>query len=792
MIKKKTDFCNLAIEYGFQILIEKPTRVTKDTESCIDNFLINFESENLFSDVNEKINLSDHYAIELNVPSINKEPNSFEPNYYRPYTHKNIQRAKLLINDVKLRTPTEATEVDAEFQSFAKKIEIIHNESCPPRVVKPNSKQWITPGLKNSAKFKNTLRSWIKLNHSTVLMKFYTSYVKIYRKILRKAKQLHTENIISKSSNPNKTTWRLVNNMTGKVKDSTISEIIIDGLPVTKNEILAEKFNAFFTTKVPKLLKETYKNNQKIANTLNFPKYKKNFSFHRVSESYISSTIKELKNSKSSTHSIVPMHFLKQVDEEISKPLLPIFDAIINTSYYPKELKKSTVIPLHKKGPKNLMSNYRPIALNDPINKIFEKILHKQITTFFTKNKLFHDNHHGFLPGKSTHTAIQNKLKILHNNFNNKLISVVLYCDLSAAFDTVNHDLLLKKLENYGFDAAALKLLASYLKDRLQAVLLKFPNNKTVRSLYEILVVGVPQGSILRPLLFLIYINDLTNIIPKELCSVIMFADDVSLIISGTNIHDIFVKLNTVFKLISEWFFNNFMILNLEKTSLMLFNCSKNIFNEKIISLNNKDLNIVDSQKFLGIFFEPDLKFQFQLSCLIKKLHSVTFKFKILRNTLSTKSLINLYHALFVSLIRYSIMYFNSMTQIDSLFKAQKKVLRTIFHLPRNTTCKNLFTDKKLLTVPSLYIYEVCLYVFTHLADFKTQSDVHKYNTRNKENLSSVHNESTFTQKSYINKGIHFFNKLPNEIKKLETISSFKHHLCAYLIPRCIYDIDEY
>lgn len=233
------------------------------------------------------------------------------------------------------------------------------------------------------------------------------------------------------------------------------------------------------------------------------------------------------------------------------------------------------------------------------------------------------------------------------------------------------------------------------------------------------------------------------------------------------------------------------MIPNFDKTKLMLYNCSKNIFNEESVLCNGKHLTVSYSEKLLGVIFEPNLKFNDQLDYLSKNLRTVIYRFRILRNSISIKAQISIYHSLFMSLVRYSLMYFTVGTHIISIFKIQKKIIRTIFNLPKNTSCKNLFSEKRLLTVPSLYIFQVCLYVYTHSSDFPKQSDVHHHNTRNKNKLSTISNESSTTHNSFLNTGIKLFNKIPDEIKKISTVNSFKHHLQEYLLDRCIYDIDE-
>ena len=332
------------------------------------------------------------------------------------------------------------------------------------------------------------------------------------------------------------------------------------------------------------------------------------FKFTLVSSEDVKKEIMNLNVKKSSSSKAIPATILKQSVHIY----LPFLTNCINHSFvankFPDELKLSEVIPLYKKLDPLKKENYRPVSLLPHVSKVFERIIYKQIMSYVTN--LLSDYITGF---RKSHGSQHCLVKMLENwkSALDKSESVcALFMDLSKAFDTINHDLLLAKLKAYGFSREALTLMCSYLKNRKQKVVI---NNSA--STTQTVIAGVPQGSIDGPLLFNLFINDLVLFI--EYTALGNYADDNNLSITGTNIENIKKLLLADFKTVIEWFSDNYMIINPDKCKYMCM--GKNSYDNDTLSLNEFNLKNSDHEIILGITIDRKLTFNKHIKNLCKK-----------------------------------------------------------------------------------------------------------------------------------------------------------------------------
>ena len=301
-----------------------------------------------------------------------------------------------------------------------------------------------------------------------------------------------------------------------------------------------------------------------------------------------------------------------------SPMLANIYNACIASGCFPNILKLAEVIPIYKAGPKNLCSNYRPISIISPFSKFFEKCLYNQLYNYFTKNKLLNNNQYGFVKHCSTSDAVIDAYNELLLNLNKKKTTLSIFLDLSKAFDCINHGILLKKLQKYGIRGEPLKLFQSYLTNRSQYTMV---NN--IPSDTNNITCGVPQGSTLGPLLFIIYVNDLPL---STKLKVRLFADDTNLTVSHHNSNDLEKAANDELKHISNWMKLNQLSINYKKTEYVIITNKKANLN---YSLKIDENNIRQSScvKYLGILIDSSLNWKAQIQKVCSKLASACWLF---------------------------------------------------------------------------------------------------------------------------------------------------------------------
>ena len=285
----------------------------------------------------------------------------------------------------------------------------------------------------------------------------------------------------------------------------------------------------------------------------------------------------------------------------IAPVLTNIFNACISTGYFPKVLKTAEVVPIFKKGERELCSNYRPISILNSFAKLFEKCLLDQLNNYFVSNNLISSNQYGFKKNCSTNEAVLNIYNKLLDNMDKKLITCSIFLDLRKAYDTINHTILIKKLEKYGIRGLPLQLLASYLTDRQQYTIVNQYKSKS-----RDVICGIPQGSTLGPLLCNIYINDL----PLASNSTInLFADDTNLTLSHSNVSTLQQNINDELVNVSNWFKVNKLSINFNKTEFMVVTTKQNKPELKV-SIDNNPIKQSHHIKYLGVLIDDNLNWK--------------------------------------------------------------------------------------------------------------------------------------------------------------------------------------
>lgn len=344
------------------------------------------------------------------------------------------------------------------------------------------------------------------------------------------------------------------------------------------------------------------------------------------------------------------------------------------------------------------------------------------------------------------------------------------FFDMSKAFDTICHRTLLTKLESIGFSPLAVALVKSYLDGRMQSVYFNNTFSEFKHNRY-----GVPQGSILGPILFIIYVNDLPSNITSGALNCFMYADDICLSVRSYFKDSIDISFNT--DMFVDWCNANSLSLNLDKTQ------------ELLISYDNKvDLQSV---KFLGIVLQSNLGWQSHINYIHPKVSKGVYMIRKLNCTVSTEVILHVYFAYIHTHLTYGTLLWANNHLCDSLFILQKQAVRLMCKAPPRAHCKELFIKLNILSVPCIYIFQCLMYARKNMEVFTLNSDAHCYNTRRCYNIHKLPCIFSKTLNSFKFTAIKLFNKLPFNFRQLR-LALFENKLKSFLLKTCFYSLDEF
>ena len=784
---KINNYLNNYLEHNFMPLITLPTRITHHSATLLDHIFIKnprkliqnkCSSGNLITDISD--HLSNFSLIDIKTQSIKERP------YRRSFTQKNIDKFNEdAASEPPLINQNDLTDANNSYSTFSKNYLKLFDKYFPyARMSRKTfkNKPHITKGIQVSIRHRNKLRKKFLNNPTDVNRAAWKKFRNKTSEVIKRAESLFYKSIINQQNNASKQLWKTFGKILNskKIKHNKIASIKVNGKVYTNPKLITETFNKFFSEVGGNLAKNFSDDLTEFKGYLSDSATHSMFLFN-TSVPEIIKIIKSLKNTNSTGYDDLSTKFIKLSSTLLAPVLVKLFNLSIQTGVYPDLLKVAKVIPIFKKGDSTSINNYRPISILSPINKIFEKIIYSRLINYIDKSNILYKYQYGFRKKHSTEHALIELVDQIKSSMSNKEMTCGIFIDLSKAFDTVNHQILLHKLEHYGIRGKALELFKSYLSNRKQYVQIDKCKSKTLP-----ISCGVPQGSVLGPLLFLLFINDLPKCCPDGKTR--LFADDTTIFFHSDNIDNIITTGKNIMIQLTNWFKANKLTLNAEKSSFTIFKSSKNAIPnlpDKIKFLN-QEINRTSHIKFLGVILDENLNWNHHINELCNKLKRLFHIFYNIRHLLCKENIKTIYYALIYSRIKYGISVYGQAcnAKLKRVQKLQNQLLKVLSGKKFRFPTDELHDEFELLTVKDITEQEILTFVHNFFSNnlpsvfngyFETLADNHNRNTRNGSNLLKIPRYSTNFAGSTIKiQGAKLWNKLDNSLKNIAKAKKFK------------------
>ena len=622
---------------------------------------------------------------------------------------------------------------------------------------KHKNNKWISFGIIRSIKTRDEMYLKFKrcnqqnVEYDTLKNNLHV-FNRILKKAVREAKIQYYDKLFEQHRSDIKKTWQTISDIICKsnTKRKTLDKIIVDSKVIKDKGEICDKFNDFFANIGPKLATQIKPISNKTYDTFLKKRLLMSFAFTLVAENDVLKHPSSLRTKNSAGIDGISVKLLKKISSALISPLTLIINQSLVTGIFPDKLKIAKVLPLFKKDDHTLMDNYHPISLLTSISKLFEKVVFSQLYDYFRNNDLYYDSQYGFLKNHSTEYAAMELTDKVLKDIDERNISLAIFMDLSKAFDTLDHSILMNKLAYYGIHGAALRWFTSYLTGRSQYVEID-----GVSSNILLLSTGVPQGSILGPLLFLIYMNDIPNC--TEHFNFILYADDTTLN-NTVQIPSLSpVDINNELAKVYDWLAVNKLSLNVRKTKYVIFHAMNKRIEGVIpnLEINGIPLERVQNFNFLGLVLNENMSWKPHIDLLANKLAKCAGVLNKLKRFLPIHILRTLYFSMVQSRLVYCILTWGF--DCYRLEKLQKRFARIISSSKYNAHSEPLFKVLDILKIEHLFSQSCLKFVYkfknSQLPKYflslqcVPRSSIHDHDTRNASQIDTVYTRTHMAAK---------------------------------------------
>lgn len=802
-----SNYQNLLAEQGLGRCIYGITREAMKNgihvKSCIDHIYVRTKSEVMSSIVHTHV--SDHYMIAMTLYTGGRKGEGISDE--KTSDHNKFQITRFEDNKIKtllmslnwdekigaLERSGEGT--DTLYNAVKNEFANIYNNSMKVterKVSKRTNKNWLTENIKRELKERDSaFKRW---KNTPTNANYRNEYTKIRNKVNRqiiKRKNEYASMEIERVKGSIRDTWIKVNDIIGRGSKNRSDELIVKSF--SKIYSFTEILNHFameFTQGVAQIVHDCnmklYNRKQESANYSMFIPSAKIKDIEKI--------IQNMSCNKAPGLDKIRALDIRNGKEGISHILTRLVNLSINEGITPNELKISIIKPIYKQGTRSEFSNYRPIAILATIEKILERYISVHLNKFLTKHNIINEQQYGFQRGRSTTTLLCKFTDFINSKLNSNKVVLALFIDYSKAFDTINHKTLLNELERNGIRGKLHKWFKNYLRDRQIQVKLENKLSDAMEVNY-----GVPQGSILGPTMYTIYVNTIFKCM--ENCEIFMFADDTAMLSVHRDAEEAQKNMQHDYNNLLKWSHDNGLKINYSKTKLLCITTSKRyvtgikIYSHTNDCLHERSYNTdtcrcplieeVREIKYLGMTIDNRLTWSAHTAKLCKSLRGCLFQFYKLQHCVNVEVLKKVYHALVQSIIRYGLSCYGNcsatnMSKIESINKrilkiiARKKQARNI-----NTEGNDVYKITHILPVKELYKYiNIVDNYYKEEYKFKLNSD-HQLRNEALRIPRSYNNYGEKQQKIEIPK---LLNTIPEGLRKLDTLHKVKREIKNWLL----------
>ena len=774
---EKNKLVQLTESFGLTQVIKEPTRITDQSATLIDHVYL---SDTLSSAKTEAfvldIGMSDHHPVMV-ILKADKRLKSGKHNQieYRDFKHMNNSA---FLQDLQL------TNWDDIFETYDPNIAVGHLQDTLIRLtdmhaptklkrVKTGSRpKWLTNEIPSCIHYRNKLKK-----RSNKLE--YTIARKRTKRLIKKAKEVHYKNLVNQNKHNPRNVWKLLRELKDPGKDKKPFQLKIDNITVTDPKTIANHFNSHFSN-IARISAGI-----RSPSIIGLPSNRSNFEdfvIPRISETKVSKMINDLSPNKASGLDNIGANILKTAATVINSQITRICNLSIDTGKFPDAWKQAKIKPLHKSGSREEAKNYRPVSILPIMSKILERHVHDNLTKYLDEKDILTRFQSGFRKHHSCQTTLTYITDKWYSAINNNQLVGAVFLDLSKAFDLVPHSTLLNKLQQFKCSSQALEWFHSYLSGRTQRVVVSSELSDSTS-----INLGVPQGSILGPLLFKIFIDDLQRL-PQN-SDADLYADDCTLTAVASTVSELQHKLNSDLKLIQIWCDINGMKINTTKTTCMLITtkqkraslgCSARL----TLSLHDKILQNVQTQKLLGVLIDNNLTWKDYANVVIRKLNSNLFVFNKLKVFLDKYSKLTFHNAYIKPHLNYCCNIWGKCPKASriAIDRQVKRSMRIILNKDLSHSSTDLYTELKWFPFEFHMQYQIALLIykaFNHEAPSYISDLLLPVNNASLRSFSSANLQTPFVHKEIFKKSFTYsaaevWNALPCNVKQASSVSLFK------------------